>query len=216
MKPLLIVMIALFALTACNSSETSESSATEQNSTMSQFEEGKHYQTVAEAVTAEPEVRLFFSYNCIHCRKFDPEFVKMQSVLANTAPNLAVEHTHVDFVGQNGADMTWARSMGKLLQVEAQTSPLIFSAIHDDKRRLSRNDVRQIFLAVGIEENAFDAAANSFVVQGLQAQQLQQAKDAQLRSVPTVRVNGKYQIIHSSVDSPEQLAELVQHVAQLD
>lgn len=215
MKRIMIILAALIALTACNQAPQTEANSSS-DETSAQFQLGTHYEKVDNAATPNDEVRLYFSYNCSHCRNFDPVFAQMQQVLENDAPGLAIEHTHVAFVGQNGDDMTWARSMGKILQVEEQTSPLIFAAIHEDRRQLSRDDVRQIFLSVGVEAQAFDAAATSFVVQGLQAQQLQQAQDAKLRGVPTVYVNGHYKLIHSSVTSPAQLAELAQYVAALD
>lgn len=48
------------------------------------------------------------------------------------------------------------------------------------------------------------------------AQQRQQAIDAQIRTVPSVIVNGIYQVNRMSVDSPAELAELVEFVAALD
>ncbi|WP_119394098.1 thiol:disulfide interchange protein DsbA/DsbL [Salinibius halmophilus] len=214
MKHILLTIAALFLLAACQPVESDVADTS--TAAQAQFVEGTHYQKVSDTRTAENEVRLFFSYNCGFCNAFDPVYEQMSAELRNEQAPINIEHTHVDFVGSNGADMTWARSMGKILKVESQTAPLIFSAIHNDKRRLTRDDVRQIFLSIGVDEQAFDAAANSFVVQGLQAQQRQQAQDAQIRGVPAVRVNGKYQVIHSSVASPQQLAELVQHVANLD
>lgn len=76
--------------------------------------------------------------------------------------------------------------------------------------------MRTIFLDAGIEADSFDAAANSFEVLSLMAQQKQQAIDAQVRGVPAVIVNGIYQVNRMSVDSPAELAELVEFVAALN
>lgn len=181
-----------------------------------EFNEGEHYQSIRDSTTQNAEVRLYFSYNCSHCSVFDPVYEAMRGVLQANDSDINVEHTHVDFVGRNGADMTWARSMGKLLQVEQQTAPIIFEAIHSNRLSLSRADVREIFLSVGVSEQDFDAAAESFAVQGLQAQQRKQAIEAKLKGVPAVIVNGKYQINRGSVTTPAQLAELVEYVASLD
>ncbi|WP_119396208.1 DsbA family protein [Salinibius halmophilus] len=181
-----------------------------------EFNDGEHYQRISDNATESAEVRLYFSYNCSHCSVFDPVYEAMLGELQASGSDINVTHTHVDFVGRNGADMTWARSMGKLLQVEQQTAPIIFDAIHTERRSLSRADVRDIFLSAGVTAQDFDAAAESFAVQGLQAQQRKQAIEAKLKGVPTVIVNGKYQINRGSVSTPEQLAKLVEYVASLE
>lgn len=180
------------------------------------FQAGTHYEVIGETATAKDEVRLYFSYNCGFCNTFDPVYEDMEEILHKDEAPVAVERTHVDFVGRNGRDMTWARSMGHLLGVEAKTGPLIFNAIHVEKRSLSRDDVRDIFVSVGVDASEFDSTAKSFALAGLETQQRKQTVDAQIRGVPTVVINGKYQVDRRNVNTAEQMAELVEHLATLD
>lgn len=181
-----------------------------------EYEAGTHYEVVGDTTTAKDEVRLYFSYNCGFCNTFDPVYEEMESELKASKSELNVARTHVDFVGRNGRDMTWARSMGKLLGVEDQTGPLIFNAIHVQGRSLSVDDVRDIFISVGVDGETFDSTAQSFAVAGLQSKQRQDTVAAQIRGVPTVIVNGKYQVNRGAIGSADELAELVEHLATLD
>ncbi|WP_119395732.1 DsbA family protein [Salinibius halmophilus] len=180
------------------------------------FVAGTHYQVVGETATAKDEVRLYFSYNCGFCNTFDPTYEDMEEILETNESPVAVERTHVDFVGRNGRDMTWARSMGHLLGVEHKVGPLIFNAIHVEKRSLSRDDVRDLFISVGVDGEEFDSTAKSFALAGLETQQRKQTVDAEIRGVPTVIINGKYQVDRRNVNTAEDLAELVDYLATLD
>ena len=35
-----------------------------------QFEEGVHYEVIADEATADPEIKEFFSFYCVHCFRF--------------------------------------------------------------------------------------------------------------------------------------------------
>lgn len=180
------------------------------------FAAGTHYEVVGESATAEDEVRLYFSYNCGFCNTFDPTFEVMEEMLHEQGSEVAVERTHVDFVGRNGKDMTWARSMGALLGVEDKTGPLIFNAIHVEKNSLTRDEVRDIFVSVGVDAETFDSTAKSFALAGLESKQRKEAVDAGIRGVPTVIINGKYQVDRRNVSTAEDFAELVEYLAALD
>ncbi len=65
----------------------------------------------------------------------------------------------------------------------------------------SASDIRDVFINAGIKGEEYDAAWNSFVVKSLVAQQEKAAADVQLRGVPAMFVNGKYQLNPQGMDT---------------
>ena len=62
-------------------------------------------------------------------------------------------------------------------------------------------DIRKVFVDAGVKGEDYDAAWNSFVVKSLVAQQEKAAADVQLRGVPAMFVNGKYQLNPQGMDT---------------
>jgi len=165
------------------------------------FEEGVHYEVIAEQATAKPEVAEYFSYFCPHCNRFEPVMMDVTKRLEGS--DIKVQKNHVSFIGrQMGVEMQKAFAASELLKVEEKISPAIFSAIHDEKRRMtSRDDLRVIFIDAGIEGKKFDAAVNSFAVNGMVSRMDKNTRDKKIQGVPAVIVNGKYQINKGSLKS---------------
>lgn len=165
------------------------------------FEEGVHYEVIAEQATAKPEVAEYFSYFCPHCNRFEPVMMDVTKRLEGS--DIKVQKNHVSFIGrQMGVEMQKAFAASELLKVEEKISPAIFSAIHDEKRRMtSRDDLRVIFTDAGIEGKKFDAAVNSFAVNGMVSRMDKNTRDKKIQGVPAVIVNGKYQINMGSLKS---------------
>jgi len=165
------------------------------------FEEGVHYEVIAEQATAKPEVAEYFSYFCPHCNRFEPVMMDVTKRLEGS--DIKVQKNHVSFIGrQMGVEMQKAFAASELLKVEEKISPAIFSAIHDEKRRMtSRDDLRVIFIDAGIEGKKFDAAVNSFAVNGMVSRMDKNTRDKKIQGVPAVIVNGKYQINMGSLKS---------------
>jgi len=65
----------------------------------------------------------------------------------------------------------------------------------------SRDDLRVIFIDAGIEGKKFDAAVNSFAVNGMVSRMDKNTRDKKIQGVPAVIVNGKYQINMGSLKS---------------
>ncbi|KXO06811.1 Periplasmic thiol:disulfide interchange protein DsbA [Moritella sp. JT01] len=183
-----------------------------------QFKEGVHYDVIAEQATSTPQVAEYFSYYCPHCDKFEPIMTDVAKRLVDT--DIKVEKNHVAFIGREmGIEMQKAFATAELLNVEPKMSSAIFTAVHDQKRRFSgRDDIRTVFIDAGINGKKFDAVVNSFAVKGKVARMDKNTAKKNIRGVPALIVNGKYQINMGSIKARGEefkvkLTELIKYLA---
>lgn len=203
MKKILIFVAAMLMLPLANAAK---------------YEEGVHYDVINEQATAKPEVAEYFSYFCPHCNRFEP--VMMDVIERLQGSDIKVNKNHVSFIGRNmGVEMQKAFAAAELLKVEEKISPAIFAAVHEQKRRMSsREDLRVIFTDAGIEAKKFDAAVNSFAVNGMVSRMDKNTRDMKIRGVPALIVNGKYQINMGSLKASGEefnvkLTQLIKYLA---
>lgn len=183
-----------------------------------QFKEGVHYDVISEQAASKPQVAEYFSYFCPHCSKFEPIMTDVTKRLANT--DIKVEKNHVAFIGREmGVEMQKAFATAELLNVEPQISSAMFTAIHEQKRRFTnRDDIRTVFTDAGIDGKKFDAAVNSFAVNGKVARMDKNTTSNNIRGVPALVVNDKYLINMGSIEARGEefnvkLAALIQYLA---
>jgi thiol:disulfide interchange protein DsbA len=177
------------------------------------YSEGKHYEVISETATAEPEVLEFFSFWCNHCYNFEPLVASMKGKLKDKANFTKV---HVNFMGFASKDLqdTLSRAMlmGKVMKKEAEVNGAIFNYLHKTRARITNvNDVRNIFISVGIEGAEFDKLAKSFGVNSLLMRNNKTIKTyrSAMDSVPTFIVNGKYKATFTRDMTPDQMIDLV-------
>ncbi|NTS76825.1 thiol:disulfide interchange protein DsbA/DsbL [Catenovulum sp. SM1970] len=180
------------------------------------YEEGKHYEVIAQAATAKPEVKEFFSYYCPHCFQFEPIIKDLKKKLPE---GVNLDKVHVNFLPPRKPEqanlLTKALASAQLLKVEEQVSAKIFEAIHVKKQQnFTESGIQGMFAAVGIDEKRFASVFNSFMVNGQVGQMAKAQKEAQIRGVPAVIVNGKYRVL-GGVATTEEYIELVNHLTTL-
>lgn len=174
------------------------------------FKEGKHYTVVSQVATAQPEVSEFFSFYCPHCYKFEPLIKNIQKELPES---VKVKKNHVNFLGKDmGPKLTHAYAAAQLLGKEDEVASIIFQQIHvKNKRYYKDEDILAVFVQAGISEaDAKSAlAANNFSTNGIASQMKRNTENFKIRGVPTLIINGKYQVKTGSVKSEKEFIELV-------
>jgi thiol:disulfide interchange protein DsbA len=185
------------------------------------YEEGKHYEVVAEQGTSKPEVKEFFSFYCPHCFAFDP-FVK--SLEKSLPEGTAMKKYHVDFMGQASKEiqenLTQAMVLAKAKGKGDEVSKAIFEHIHVKHQPFATaEDIRAVVVAAGIDGGVYDKEINNFVVKSqtklMQKSQADAAKSKVLNSVPTFIINGRYKIINQALDksnTEQDFKALVQYL----
>lgn len=180
------------------------------------YKEGVHYTVVNEGpATAKPEIAEFFSFYCPHCYNFAK--VQVPKIKANLPEGVVFKQNHVEFIGREmGPEMSRAFAVAHQLNVDEKIEHALFSAIHEQQQRfVSRDDIRQVFIANGIDGKAFDAAANSFMVSAQMAQMKRATENAKLSGVPALVVNGKYRVETGAIKSYDELLDIAYYLTTL-
>ncbi|SQI44182.1 Thiol:disulfide interchange protein DsbA precursor [Leminorella richardii] len=170
-------------------------SAAETSAVVANYKDGKQYTTLSREATEEPQVMEFFSFFCPHCYDFENVY-HMTDVFKKQLPeNGKMVKYHVDFMGgELGSQLTQAWAVAITLGVQQKVAPLLFEGIQKTRTIQNLEGIRQAFIQAGVTAEEFDSAWNSFIVKSLTAQQRKLAADVELRSVPSVVVNGKYMV----------------------
>lgn len=196
----------------------------------SEYEEGKHYVKVKEIAVESPEVREYFSFYCGHCYKFE---VLAKSIAENLPEGTSFVKNHVDFLPGASRKMQHLLSLALItaqeLDVAESQIAAIFKYIHVHRAVFtSVKDVRNVFVLNGVDGDKFDQLINSEKVtkqvEVMKNNQDTLAKSGDLKSVPTVIVNGKYMVVGhghdhgdgSSEENPEkEYNDLVKYLLTL-
>ncbi|MBR9728173.1 thiol:disulfide interchange protein DsbA/DsbL [Shewanella intestini] len=201
MKNVLLVIAALLlAPMAANAAE---------------YKEGVNYTVINNGPgTSKPEITEFFSFFCPHCYHFSKEVVP--NLVKNLPKGVTFNQAHVEFIGREmGVEMSRAFAVAHQLNVDAKIEKALFSAIHEKKQHfVSRDDIRKVFIANGVDGKDFDAAADSFMVNAQMSKMKRDTENAQLTGVPSIVVNGKYRIENSSIKSYDDLVKIAYYLAQ--
>ena len=180
-----------------------------------EYKEGVHYTVINDGpATAKPEITEFFSFYCPHCYNFSKTVVP--KILAEKPAGVEFNQAHVDFIGKEmGVEMSRAFAVAHQLNVDEKIDEALFAAIHDKKQHFtSRDDVRALFVANGVDGKAFDAAADSFMVKAQMSKMKRDTENAKLSGVPALVVNGKYRVETGAIKSYDELLDIAYYLAR--
>ena len=159
------------------------------------YVEGVHYELLPQVVrTANAnkiEVNELFSYHCGHCYSFQSQVHAWRDALPD---DVDFQRTHV--VWNSGMEV-YARAYYSALTLDV-FEPLhtaIFETIHLRKQAVrSEDDVRQLFVAQGVDAERFKRTFNSFGITSMLNQGKARASAYRSKGTPEMVVNGKYRI----------------------
>ncbi|EGP03955.1 thiol:disulfide interchange protein DsbA [Pasteurella multocida] len=156
--------------------------------------EGKQYVTLNQAPVQQAEVIEFFSFYCPHCYSFEYEYQIPNKVKQQLPEGVSLKQYHVNFLGgEMGKNLTRAWALAMATGVQDKVKEPLFFAAQQNKLR-SMDDIRQIFLANGLNAEQFDGGINSFAVTALTNKQVTAAEHMKVRGVPDFYVNGRYRV----------------------
>ncbi|MDC0610872.1 thiol:disulfide interchange protein DsbA/DsbL [Vibrio sp.] len=175
------------------------------------FKEGSDYKVLDRPHSEQPVVNEFFSFYCPHCYQFEGIAKQLKEHLAGKAE---FTKSHVSFMGGNmGEEMAKAYATMVSLNIEDKMIPVMFDQIHV-KRAAPKNDeeLKQIFVAHGVDAKAFDDAFNSFAVDSMARRFSKDFEDSGLTGVPSVVVNNKYLATPQNVKTINDYFELIDYL----
>lgn len=168
-----------------------------------QYSDGKQYITLKDPVANSPKIVEFFSFLCPHCYDFERTFHINQAIKESLPKDVKLTKYHVEFLGGDfGVLLTRAWSVAMVMGIEDKILDPIFDGLQKTQTIRDEESLKTAFVkAAGITQQSFDAAWDSFAVKALLSQQQRAVKDFKIDGVPTVFINGKYQINNSGLDS---------------
>ena len=207
LKTLSILLVGLFAVTACSANNTPDPANTATAKAAPDTAKAVPHQWIAgqdyflinpPQPTAGDKVVVteVFSYACPHCAHFQPYVAELKSKLpAGVTFDLLPAVFSAQWEPFARAYYT-AKSMGLL----DKTHQALFDALHRDHEPLATiQDLANLFYAkYGANPGEFLSTATSFVIEGELAQGNQKVHDYQVDATPTLIVDGKYRVTANS------------------
>ena len=180
----------------------------------SNFEPGTHYEVITPAQPTKTgdkiEVIEFFWYGCQHCFTLEPH---IKAWMGSKAPYIEFMRIPAVFADNWEIHARTYYAAQKLGVLDTIHTPL-FEALHLRKRPLFTEDALATFFAeLGIGENQFRQAFNSFAVDTKTRQAISATWDYGVDGVPTMITNGKYRSSARRAGSYEELLNVVNYLA---
>jgi thiol:disulfide interchange protein DsbA len=158
------------------------------------------------ATPGKIEVVEVFLYTCPHCYAFEPGLAAWRKK----------QQADVEFVrlpasfGPNGEMLAKTYYTEEALGVTDKMHPIIFDAIHKQRRPLNtEDDMAKLFAENGIKESEFRGTFESFMIDSKvrRARQLEVAYG--VTGVPSMAVNGKFGVNIGAAGGPEGMLRVV-------
>ncbi len=182
-----------------------------------EFREGVHYDVISPALSTRSggkiEVVEFFAYSCGHCYNFEPvlqSWKKQQPDDVVLMPSPAVWSKPME---PHARAFYAAQALGVLDNVHEA----LFAALHVDRKRLSNEEeIREIFVANGVDAEEFNQAFRSFGVGSQVRQAGARAKGARISGTPEMMVAGKYRISARKAGGQANMLKVVDFLVELE
>ncbi len=179
------------------------------------FVEDVHYTTTAKRMATSDEniieVVELFSYSCPHCFRLDPQVQKWKETLPEN-----VKFVHVPAIFRD----SWME-LAKVFYTAEVTGdleilhPLLFNAIHVEKRRLQTEEQLLDFVAEqGIDRDMFKKTMGSMSVKSKVKKALIMSQTSGITGVPAMVVNGKFRTSAPEAGGMEELLNVVDFLIQ--
>ena len=137
------------------------------------------------------EVLEFFWYGCPHCYRFEPTISKW---IKNKPDNVSFIRVPAP-INPSWVPHTKAYYALEMMGKGEQYHEALFKAIHVDRKKIrDLASITKFLVSLGVDEKAFNDAANSFAVEMRVRKAMQLTKNYKLSGVPMLAVNGKYTI----------------------
>ena len=179
-----------------------------------EYQEGVNYQVRSDKLTATKEIREFFSFWCGHCFAMQPDF----DAIAATYPQARFERNPVSMLGgMMGPETQRAIAVAQNLGIEDLFVHELFQSMHMEHQiPMSHQDLVAFMASLGVSQDKFEREFNSFPVIGKVAQFDKWCQDINIEAVPEIVVNGKYLVTMESVETREQLIDLIGYLLNKD
>ena len=156
------------------------------------------------------EIVEVFWYGCPHCFRFLPV---MEALDMRKAVYVALRRMPAIFRESWQIHARAYYTAQLLNKVDAVHRPL-FEAIHDKGKRMdNREDIRALFVAHGVDGEAFDKTFDSFAVETLLRKSTVMQGRYGIRGTPSIVVNGKFRVSGTLAGGYDEMAAVAEALA---
>lgn len=160
-----------------------------------EFEEGVHFERISGPDVPDSdgtiEVVEVFSYMCPHCRTFQPYVGPWQKDLPE---NVEFSGMPVSF-SPSWEPFARAYYTAEVLNILEESHNALFAALHDEREPIrDLSDLAEFHAQFGVDANKFESTAKSFPVESRMRMGNASIGKWQVRSTPTLIINGKYRV----------------------
>lgn len=201
MRPLLAILAFVFSMAAC---------AEESTTVAPSYKAGVHYAVLdtpsRTSDSSKIEVTEVFWYGCSHCFRFEP---MVQQWKASAADDINFVHSPAMW---NKLMETHARAFytAKALGVFDKLHQPLFNALNLERRKLENaEELAELFVAQGVEKEAFLKAFKSFGVTSQVKQADARARSYRITGTPEIIVDGKYRVSAKMAGGQDKMLKVV-------
>lgn len=181
----------------------------------SEYKAGTDYSLVTPALPGEDNGKVqvveLFWYGCPHCYHFESYLHDWQK----KKPDY-VEFIRVPAIFNNPRWELDAKAYytADVLGIMDKFHTPFFNAIHRDRKRMtSKDDIREFFASIGVDNKTFDDTFDSFAVQSKVRRAADLTRKYGISGVPSVAVAGKYLTDGPMAKSYDKLLRIVDALA---
>lgn len=180
------------------------------------FQEGRDYSTLEGQGAAEsPGVVEYFSFSCPGCFAMEPYIKALDEKLALSAFSSKVRRVHTPFGGQKATLSQKAFALLSVLDAE-QHHYAIFKRVQVERNVFNdESELIDYFQTLGYQRTLIEGALTSFTLDSLLRKMDSESKKLKIMTVPSLVVNGRFQINIKMIKSHQDLQTLVQYLLDL-
>lgn len=162
--------------------------------------EGVHYTALPKTVPTDAaadkiEVREMFWYGCPECSTLEPLMTEWRDSVVGDRTFVRMPAVWNDLMGLHAR----IYYTGIALAAEDRIHQAAFRAIHEQQNPLrTETQIKDFFVANGVDAAAFEAAWNSETVTAAVQQARLRTADYGLDKLPSIIMNGRYKITHNA------------------
>ena len=207
-----LTSISLFViLISC----TAEEKNSLEPSTGEKYRAGVHYEIVDNPTTVRDpskiEVTEVFWFGCNHCYALEPYIARWKKDVPADVAFIKSPATWNEMLKTHANIYYTAKALG----IEQQFVPAAFNTIQNEGRMLTGNtELEYYFRGFDIDRNKYKAVSTSFGVRNAVEQADKKMKQWKVTGVPSLIVNGKYNVSASRAVRTAQLFDVVDFLVE--
>ncbi len=174
---------------------------------------GTDYQVMAQKGSKKPEVMEFFSYACGACYSMESFINKFKrdnsEIKVIPVPN--------DLGHDQWKVYVKAYYLGELLKVLDKSHEKLFYRVHVDKKQIKNEaELKDFFIALGVNENSYEKANKSFALNAKIRNAKQLAKRYEVSGTPTYIANQQFKLNNKALESLEMIEKALKLLTKIN